>query len=249
MSARSGRMVLGRRRVSAGAVAASRRVLVLGVCCAGVLGVVGVAPAAAETKAKACRPREGAQGKARFTVWYCEGDGCGQALAPAVAILLDAVWPRETAPEPNGLGPPITPKANGGRISVYVTAPNEAVHLGKCPDFCGPIGAANGFARPVAPFSKNRDGGPTSSGALVINEKKGLTDATVIHEFLHVLQMAPNGRQWTPGWERRWRPGPSTSTAPRTTRVSGSSKGCNATRGPGLTNREHEHRGPEPTCG
>ena len=172
------------------------RALVLGVCCAGVLGFVGVAPGAAETRVTTCQPREGAQGKARFTVWYCEGDKLGQALAPAVAIHLDAVWPRETAPEPNGLGPPITPEANGGRISVYVTGPNEAVHLGKCPDFCEAVGAANGFARPVARFSKNRAGGLTSSGALVINEKKGLTDATVIHEFFHVLdgtQLAGGG--------------------------------------------------------
>jgi hypothetical protein len=192
VSARFGRVVLGRRRLPAGAVAARMRVLVLGVCCTGLLGVVGVAPAAAATKAKTCQPREGAQGKARFTVWYCEGDKLGRALAPAVAIHLDAVWARETEPEPNGLGPPITPEANGGRISVYVTAPDEAVHLGKCPDFCEPVGAANGFARPVAPFSKNRAGGLTSSGALVINEKKGVTDATVIHEFFHVLEMAHN---------------------------------------------------------
>ena len=192
VSARSGRVVLGRRRPPAGAAAPCMRALVLGVCCAGVLGLVGVAPGAAETKVTTCQPREGAQGKARFTVWYCEGDKLGQALAPAVAIHLDAVWPRETAPEPNGLGPPITPEANGGRISVYVTGPNEAVHLGKCPDFCEAVGAANGFARPVAPFSKNRAGGLTSSGALVINEKKGLTDATVIHEFFHVLEMAHN---------------------------------------------------------
>ncbi len=234
-------MVLGRRRLPAGAVAACRRVLVLGVCCAGVLGVVGVAPAAAETKAKTCQPREGAQGKARFTVWYCEGDKLGQALAPAVAIHLDAVWPRETAPEPNGLGPPITPKANGGRISVYVTAPNEAVHLGKCPDFCEAVGAANGFARPVAPFSKNRDGGLTSSGALVINEKKGLTDATVIHEFFHVLQMAHNwpavdtwlGEAMATWAEHKY----GAEDNSRLRFFEAFQRGTTA----GLTNREHEH--------
>ena len=181
-----------RRSPRFGAVAFSR-VLVLVVGCAGVLGVVGVAPAAAQTTtAHSCQPRVGAEGKARFTVWYCEGDRTGQKETAKVARLLDRVWPRETQPEPNGLGPPITPEANRGRISVYVTAPNERVHLGHCPRGCPPVDENFGLARPVAPFSKNRAGGGTSSGAMVLNEKKGINDATVIHEFFHVLQFAHN---------------------------------------------------------
>jgi hypothetical protein len=130
----------------------------------------------------------GAEGKARFTVWYCQDDEVGQAASKLVQLRLDKVWPSETKPEPDGLGPPIIPEANGGRISVYVTAPDEAVHLGKCPTFCEAVGQDYGFARPAAPFSRNRDGGLTSSGALVLNEDKGTNDATVIHEFFHVLQ-------------------------------------------------------------
>jgi hypothetical protein len=186
--AKSARAGPGRRRPPAAGEAALRRVLVLGVCWAGVLGVAGVAPAAAETRAKTCHPQVGAEGKARFTVWYCRGDELGHAASQVVALRLDKVWSRETVPEPNGLGPPIAPVANGGRISVYVTAPGEAVDLGKCPEFCQAVGEDYGFARPVAPFSKNRDGGLSSSGALVVNEEKGLNDATVIHEFFHVLQ-------------------------------------------------------------
>src|SRR5690348_1291966 len=81
-------------------------------------GVVGVSPALAQT----CQPAVGAQGAAPFTVWYCQGDQTGQQATTRVARLLDAVWPEETRPELNGLGPPVTPEANGGRISVYVTA-------------------------------------------------------------------------------------------------------------------------------
>jgi hypothetical protein len=182
---------LGCRGLPGVVVGALGWVLVLGVCCAGVLGAAGATPSRAQTT-RACHPRVGAEGVAPFTVWYCQGDRTGEHKTAIVKRLLDAVWKRETRPEPNGLGPPITPEANGGRISVYVTAPDALVRFGRCPRGCEPVGGDFGFARPAAPFSRNRAGGPTSSGGIVINEQKGVTDATVIHEFFHVLQFAHN---------------------------------------------------------
>jgi hypothetical protein len=150
----------------------------------------GVSPALAQT----CQPRVGAQGTAPFTVWYCQGDRTGQQATTKVARLLDAVWREETQPEPNGLGPPITPQANGGRISMYVTAPNEQVDLGGCPQFCARVGTNFGIAERTAPFLDNPAGGPTSSGAMLVNENIGINDATVIHEFFHVLEFAHSGQ-------------------------------------------------------
>jgi hypothetical protein len=150
----------------------------------------GVSSALAQT----CQPAVGAEGAAAFTVWYCQGDQTGQQATTTVARLLDAVWAKMTRPEPNGLGPPITPEANGGRISVYVTAPNEDVDLGACPQFCARVGGTNfGVAVRTAPFLENPDGSLTSSAAMIINENTGINDATVIHEFFHVLQDAHSG--------------------------------------------------------
>jgi hypothetical protein len=150
----------------------------------GLAGVSGVSPALAQT----CRPSVGAQGTSRFTVWYCQGDGKARQATGKVARLLDAAWPEETRPEPNGLGPPLTPEANGGRISVYVAAPNEEVDLGACPEFCEKVGSNFGIAQRTAPFQENSLGAPISSGAMIINENIGINDATVIHEFFHVLE-------------------------------------------------------------
>jgi hypothetical protein len=97
-----------------------------------------------------------------------------------------------TQPEPNGLGPPIAPETNGGRMSVYVTAPNEEVVLGPCPEACKSVGTNYGYALPTAPFIEPSPGAVRSSAALVINERVGINDATVIHEFFHVLQDAHN---------------------------------------------------------
>jgi len=153
-------------------------------------GGFGVSPALAQT----CQPAVGAQGAAPFTVWYCQGDQTGQRATARVARLLDAVWPEETRPEPNGLGPPITPEANGGRISVYVTAPNETVDTGGCTfGFCSRVGENFGVTVPTAPFLESPDARLLrSSGAIIINENIGVNDATVIHEFFHVLQFAHN---------------------------------------------------------
>jgi acetyltransferase-like isoleucine patch superfamily enzyme len=153
-------------------------------------GGFGVSPALAQT----CRPGVGAQGAAPFTVWYCQGDQTGRQATTRVARLLDGVWAEETRPEPNGLGPPITPQANGGKISVYVTAPNEEVDLGACPEFCDTVGKNFGIAVGTAPFLQNPAGGPTSSGAMIVNENIGINDATVIHEFFHVLEFAHSGQ-------------------------------------------------------
>jgi hypothetical protein len=122
-----------------------------------------------------------------------------------VASLLDAVWPEETQPEPDGLGSPITPEANGGRISVYVTAPNETVDTGACIiGTCVSVtdsegNEANGVTVGTAPFIETPDGRLSSSGVMILNENTGITDSTVIHEFFHVLELAHNARL-APSW-------------------------------------------------
>jgi hypothetical protein len=164
-------------------------------------GGFGVSPALAQT----CQPAVGAQGAAPFTVFYCQGDQTGQRATTQVARLLDRVWSDETRPEPNGLGPPITPEANGGRISVYVTAPRETVDTGACSiGTCVSVtdnegNAANGVTVGTAPFIETPDGRLRSSGVMILNENTGLTDSTVIHEFFHVLELAHNARL-APSW-------------------------------------------------
>jgi hypothetical protein len=140
--------------------------------------------------AQTCQPQVGAEGAAPFTVFFCAGDATGQRDAARVALVLDRVWPVMTQPEPNGLGPPIAPQANGGRLSVYVTAPTAEVVLGRCPDDCVSVGENYGQAIPVPPFIVSGSGAERSSAALIINKEIGVTDGTVIHEFFHVLQFA-----------------------------------------------------------
>jgi hypothetical protein len=155
------------------------------------LFAVGVlALSASIASAQTCQPELGRQGAAPFTVWYCRGDATGATASATVAQLLDRVWPQMTQPEPDGLGPPITPQANGGRISVYVTAPSERVVLGACPHECPSVGENYGIAAPTAPFIESAPGVERSSAALVLNERIGINDATVIHEFFHILQDA-----------------------------------------------------------
>ncbi len=154
------------------------------------------APAA---MAQTCQPQVGAQGAAPFTVWYCAGDAIGQQRAATVAALLDQVWPQMTLREPDGLGPPVAPEANGGRFSVYVTSPTAEVVLGECPDECDSVGAFFGKALPVPPFIVSAAGAERSSAALIINEEIGVNDATVIHEFFHALEFAHSaqgGESW-----------------------------------------------------
>jgi hypothetical protein len=149
---------------------------------------LAVTPSAA--MAQACQPKVGAQGAAPFTVFYCAGDATGQGAAPTVAALLDQVWPQMTLSEPDGLGPPIAPDANGGRFSVYVTSPSTEVVLGECPDLCASVGDNFGLAVPVPPFTVSTALAERSSAALIINEDIGVTDGTVIHEFFHALEFA-----------------------------------------------------------
>jgi hypothetical protein len=154
------------------------------------LSVIALVLSSPASMAQTCQPQVAAQGAAPFTVWYCAGDATGQREAPTVARLLDQVWPVMTQPEPNGLGPPIPPEANGGRFSVYVTAPTAEVVLGQCPDLCASVGDQSGVAVPVPPFFATRSGAERSSAALIINEERAVNDATVIHEFFHALQFA-----------------------------------------------------------
>jgi len=155
------------------------------------LVAVGVlALSASVASAQGCQAQVGAQGAAPFTVWYCAGDEFGRQQTGTVARMLDQVWSEETRPEPDGLGPPIAPTANNGRISVYVTAPHVEVALGRCPDFCHSVGDLYGFAVGTAPFIKTATGTERSSALMILNERIGITDATVIHEFFHVLQYA-----------------------------------------------------------
>src|SRR5262249_50215258 len=60
---------------------------------------------------------------------------------------------------------------------------------GACPEFCERVGSNFGIAQRTAPFRENAQGAQVSSGALIINENIGINDATVIHEFFHVLQI------------------------------------------------------------
>jgi hypothetical protein len=75
---------------------------------------------------------------------------------------------------------------------VYVTAPTETVVLGACPQECLSVGNFNGIAVATAPFIGSAPGVERSSGVVVLNERTGINDATVIHEFFHVLQDAHN---------------------------------------------------------
>jgi hypothetical protein len=164
-----------------------------------VAALVALALSASIASAQTCQPQLGKQGAAPFTVWYCAGDATGSAASTTVAQLLDRVWPQMTQPEPDGLGPPIAPATNGGRISVYVTAPGERVVLGACPHECPSVGNNYGIAAHTAPFIELAPGAERSSAALVLNERIGINDATVIHEFFHVLQFAHNineGLSW-----------------------------------------------------
>src|SRR5262249_59458507 len=155
-----------------------------------VAALAALALSASVTSAQTCQPQLGKQGAAPFTVWYCRGDATGSTASTAVAQALDGVWSQMTQPGPNGLGPPIAPETNGGRISVYVTAPSARVVLGACPHECPSVGNNYGIAAPTAPFIKTAPGVERSSAALVLNERIGINDATVIHEFFHVLQDA-----------------------------------------------------------
>jgi hypothetical protein len=155
------------------------------------VAAIAVAVSPAAVMAQTCQPQVSAQGAAPFTVWYCAGDATGQRGAATVAALLDQVWPRMTLPEPDGLGPPLVPEANGGRLSVYVTSPREKVVLGECPDLCASVGDDNfGLAVPVPPFVVSTALAERSSAALIINEETGVNDGTVIHEFFHALEFA-----------------------------------------------------------
>jgi hypothetical protein len=163
------------------------------------VAAIALALSSPAAMAQTCQPRVGAEGAAPFTVWYCAGDATGPREAATVARLLDQVWPEMTQPEPDGLGPPLAPQANGGRFSVYVTAPTAEVVLGECPDLCASAGDNYGVAVPVPPFIVSRSGAERSSGALIINEERGVNDATVIHEFFHALTFAhtvPGALSW-----------------------------------------------------
>jgi hypothetical protein len=137
-----------------------------------------------------CQPQVGVQGVAPFTVFYCAGDATGQRAAATVAQILDRVWPEMTRPEPDGHGPPLTPETNGGRFSVYVTAPTAEVVQGECPELCSSVGNNFGVAVPAPPFILRPSGAEHSSAELIINEEIGVNDATVIHEFFHALEFA-----------------------------------------------------------
>ena len=167
-----------RRRVGAFGAAFAAAAIVLG------------SPAAMAQTSQTCQPQVGAEGAAPFTVWYCAGDATGPQDAATVARHLDQAWPVMTQPEPDGLGPPLAPEANGGRLSVYVTAPTAEVALGQCPDDCRSVGDNYGLAVPVPPFIVSSSGAERSSAALIINKQIGVNDGTVIHEFFHALQFA-----------------------------------------------------------
>jgi hypothetical protein len=159
--------------------------------------VLALSPAAA--MAQTCQPQVGAQGAAPFTVWYCAGDATGQQATATVARVLDQVWAQMTLREPDGLGPPVVPEANGGRLSVYVTSPTTEVVLGECPDLCASVGDNYGLAVPVPPFMVSTALAERSSAALIINENIGVNDGTVIHEFFHALEFAhtlPGAESW-----------------------------------------------------
>jgi hypothetical protein len=177
-----------RARGRAGTSRSRRRARALAAAVA--LAALALALDAPAGVAQTCQAQVGAEGAAPFTVWYCAGDAIGQQQAATVAGLLDAVWPEMTRPEPDGLGPPLTPEANGGRLSVYVTAPTAEVQLGECPDLCSSVGDNFGQAVPAPPFIVSASGAERSSAALIINEERGLNDATVIHEFFHALEFA-----------------------------------------------------------
>jgi hypothetical protein len=170
-----------RRRHRVGAFAAALAVAA---------SALAVSAPAGMAQTQTCQPQVGAQGVAPFTVFYCAGDATGQREAVTVAQLLDQVWPEMTRPEPDGLGPPVVPDTNGGRFSVYVTAPTAEVVHGECPDLCSSIGDNFGQAVPAPPFIVRPSGAQRSSAALIINEEKGVNDATVIHEFFHALEFA-----------------------------------------------------------
>jgi hypothetical protein len=71
-----------------------------------------------------------------------------------------------------------------------VTAPRVEVAVGRCPDFCHSVGDLHGFAVGTPPFITTATGTERSSALMILNERTGITDATVIHEFFHVLQYA-----------------------------------------------------------
>ena len=154
------------------------------------VAAIALALSSPASMAQTCQPQVGAQGAAPFTVWYCAGDATGPRDAATVARVLDQVWPVMTQPEPDGLGPPIAPEANGGRFSVYVTAPTADVVLGECPDLCASVGNNYGLAVPMPPFIAGGSGAERSSAALILNKEIGVNDGTVIHEFFHALQYA-----------------------------------------------------------
>jgi hypothetical protein len=170
--------------------------------------LVALALSAPIASAQTCQPELGRQGAAPFTVWYCRGDATGATASTTVAQLLDRVWSQMTQPEPNGLGPPIAPATNGGRISVYVTAPGVQVVLGPCPRDCPSIPERTyGLAEPTAPFIASSPGAERSSVTLILNERIGINDATVIHEFFHGLQFAHNineGLSWLGETSATW---------------------------------------------
>src|SRR5215211_4215488 len=170
-----------------------RRVGALAVALAVAAIVLAVSSPAGMAQTTTCQPQVGAQGAAPFTVWYCAGDTTGQQAAVTVARLLDQVWPVMTQPEPDGLGPPLAPEANGGRFSVYVTAPTAEVVLGECPDLCFSVGDNFGQAVPMPPFIVSRSGAERSSAALILNEGIGVNDATVIHDALPISPLWNSG--------------------------------------------------------
>jgi hypothetical protein len=185
--------------------------------CLGLLGgtlvvfVVALAFRAPAALAQTCQPEIGAEGVAPFTVWYCAGDATGRRETEVAAQLLDRVWSEETRPEPDGLGPPIAPETNDGRISVYVTAPGVEVQLGQCPEFCHTVSQSAGVAVPAAPFVRTPAGSERSSALMILNERAGMNDATVIHEFFHVLEFAhsnPAAFSWlgetSATWAENW---------------------------------------------
>jgi hypothetical protein len=154
------------------------------------VAAIALALSAPAGMAQTCRPRVGAQGTSPFTVFYCAGDATGQRRAATVAQLLDQHWPEMTRREPKGLGPPLAPETNGGRFSVYVTAPTAEVVHGRCPALCSSIGNYAGQAVPAPPFIVRPSGAQRSSATLILNEERGVNDATVIHEFFHTLEFA-----------------------------------------------------------
>jgi hypothetical protein len=74
------------------------------------------------------------------------------------------------------------------------------VVLGQCPNACPSVPEqSDGLALSAAPFIESSPGVERSSATLILNERRGINDATVIHEFFHGLQFAHSTKEGH-GW-------------------------------------------------